>query len=573
MGLILLAREESLGSQATIQLVVAMSIDFKFIRQFYRHINYISSSVDRAKCRRSVFHSLRIALDTQRDTPILEWHPELSDKNLIYMNGEIIPLHHLNEEAKMNLLVDIIPSERINCESKWKTKMYKARHALNKSVTALNDEGSGDAAALIEALLTDTRNYISAFDQEWIVREFEDCTMSRKQQRVKQIKTYIKACNLLNDTPPRTATYVQEGTFKIPQQWGIGTDVISLEEYILFMKEFLTSHFPDYPIKAICGHDDERSVNENVGAHIHYYLSGRNEKTGCYDLRKSQIRAINKYLIEKHPTVDLLPEDRDLQYKETGAMGSYFQQMFQDYANEHLLNHKGLHAEFTDDTEKAQERYKHMIRESKLPKNKRSFNFHTKQLEDLVDKIKLAEEKQSYIVLEQAALDELKQEKQNAIEHINELRDGVNLGEKAVKSVLLQIEIEEERLTSIKQDVQKMAEDGEQETFLLKTVRKQHQDEQAQLERTRSLQNEVNQRDLDLVQQLLRASFLASYEKAQNSSRRNGLTSFIGKVVDKLNKELPKPLQLLIDGVLSVIKDNGVVISKKVPVEQNHIKR
>lgn len=550
-----------------------MSINLKFIRQFYRHINYISSSVDRAKCRRSVFHSLRLSLDTLRDTPILEWHPELSDKNLIYMNGEIIPLHHLNEEAKMNLLVDIIPSERIHSESKWKTKMYKARHALNKSVTALNDEGSGDAAALIETLLTDTRNYISDFDQEWIVREFEDCTMSRKQQRVKQIKTYIKAFNLLNDTPPRTATYVQEGTFKIPQQWGIGTDVISLEEYLLFMKEFLTSHFPGYPIKAICGHDDERSVNENVGAHIHYYLSGRNEKTGCYDLRKSQIRAINKYLIEKHPTVDLLPEDRDLQYKETGAMGSYFQQMFQDYANEHLLNQKGLHAEFTDDTEKAQERYKHMIRESKLPKNKRSFNFYTKQLENLVNQVELVSANQSNIVMEQVSLGELEQEKQNKIAHINELREGINLGEKAVKSVLLQIEIEEERLTSIKQDVQKTFEDGEQETFLLKTVRKQRLDEEAQLEHTRNLQNEVNQRDRDLVQQLLRASFLASYEKAQNSSHKNALTSFIGKVVDKLNKTLPEPLQQLISSVISVLDENGIKVRKNTTANQNEMTR
>ncbi|PNH79314.1 hypothetical protein C1N27_14205 [Vibrio diazotrophicus] len=508
-----------------------------------------------------------------RDKAIFEWNHELTDKNLIYHNDQIIPLHNLADDRKMDLLLDIIPSTRIHNEQKWKTKMYKARCALKKSTATLTSEGCGDAAALIEVLLTDKRNYISEFDQEWIVREFDDCSMPRKQQRVKQIKTYIEALNLLNDAAPKTATFVQEGIFKIPRQWKVGTDVISLKEYILFMKKFLTSHFPDYPIKAIVGHDDERSENENIGAHIHYYLSARNEKSRFYDLRKSQIRVINEYLKKKHPTVDPLPEDGDLQYKETGAMGSYFQQMFQDYANEHLLNSKGLHAEFTDDTEKAQERYQHMIRESKLPKNKRSFNFHTKQLEDLVDKIKLAEEKQSYIVLEQAALDELEQEKQNKIAHINELREGINLGEKAVKSVLLQIEIEEERLTSIKQDVQKTIEDAEQETFLLKTVRKQRQDEQAQLEHTRNLQNEVNQRDRDLVQQLLRASFLASYEKAQNSSRRDGLTSFIGKVVDKLNKALPEPLQQLISSVISVLDDNGIKVKKNTTANQNVMTR
>ncbi|ENS4969087.1 hypothetical protein ACE1GQ_001303 [Vibrio fluvialis] len=550
-----------------------MSTELKTIRQLYRHLNFTSSSNDRVKCRKSVFHSLRINSDSMRDKAIFEWNNELTDKNLIYHNDQIIPLHYLANDRKMELLLDIIPSTRVHNEQKWKTKMYKARCALKKSMDTLSDEGYGSAASLIDVLLTDTRNYISDFDQSWIIREFEECSMSRKQQRVKQIKNYIEAFNLLNGFAPKAATFTQEGIFKIPQHWKVGTDVISLEEYILFMKKFLTSHFPDYAIKAICGHDDERSVHENVGAHVHYYLSGRNEKTGCYDLRKSQIRAINKYLIEKHPTVDLLPEDGDLQYKETGAMGSYFQQMFQDYANEHLLNPKGLHAEFTDDTEKAQERYQHMIRESKLPKNKRSFNFYTKQLEDLVNQVELVSANKSNIAMEQVSLDELEQDKQNKIAHINELREGINLGEKAVKSVLLQIEIEEERLTSIKQDVQKMAEDGEQETFLLKTVRKQHQDEQAQLERTRSLQNEVNQRDLDLVQQLLRASFLASYEKAQNSSRRDGLTSFIGKVVDKLNKALPEPLQQLISSVISVLDDNGIKVKKNTTANQNVMTR
>lgn len=551
-----------------------MSISsLKSIRQLYRHMNFTSSSNDRVKCRKSVFHSLRINPDSIRDKAIFEWNPELTDKNLIYHNDQIIPLHNLADDRKMDLLLDIIPSTRIHNEQKWKTKMYKARCALKKSTATLTNEGYGDSAALIEVLLTDKRNYISDFDQEWIVREFEECSMPRKQQRVKQIKTYIEALNLLNDAAPKTATFVQEGIFKIPRQWEVGTDVISLESYILFMKKFLTSHFPDYPIKVICGHDDERAVNENVGAHVHYYLSGRNEKTGCYDLRKSQIRAINEYLRNNHPEVETLSEDGDLKYNETGAMGSYFQQMFQDYVNDHLLNPKGLQAEFTDDTEKAQERYQHMIRESKLPKNKRSFNFYTKQLEDLVSQVELVSANQSNIVMEQVSLDELEQEKQNKIAHINELREGINLGEKAVKSVLLQIEIEEERLTSIKQDVQKTIEDGEQETLLLKTVRKQRQDEQAQLEHTRNLQNEVNQRDRDLVQQLLRASFLASYEKAQNSSRRDGLTSFIGKVVDKLNKALPEQLQQLISSVISVLDDNGIKVKKNTTANQNEITR
>lgn len=551
-----------------------MSTELKTIRQLYRHLNYTSSSNDRVKCRKSVFHSLRINPDSMRDKAIFEWNPELTDKNLIYHSDQIIPLHDLADDRKMELLLDIIPSARIHNEQKWKTKMYKARCALKKSTATLTSEDCGDAAALIEVLLTDKRNYISEFDQEWIVREFEDCSMPRKQQRVKQIKTYIEALNLLNDAAPKTATFVQEGIFKIPRQWKVGTDVISLKEYILFMKKFLTSHFPDYPIKAIVGHDDERSENENIGAHIHYYLSARNEKSRFYDLRKSQIRVINEYLKKKHPTVDPLPEDGDLKYNETGAMGSYFQQMFQEYTNEHLLNDKGLHAKFTSDTEKAQDRYQHMIRESKLPKDKRSYSFHTKRLEDLLYEIELKTvEKYIKTADLNLSLDELEQEKQKKIEHINELKDGVNLGEKAVKSVLLQIKTEEQKLVSIKQDVQKTLEDAEQETFLLKEVRKQRQNEEVQLEQTRNLQNKVIQRDLDLVQKLLRASFLASYEKKQNSVKNDNLKSFIGKVVEKLNKALPESLKLLISSITTIPDDDGIRVKKKTTLKSKEVVR
>ncbi|MCG6231513.1 hypothetical protein [Vibrio furnissii] len=78
-------------------------------------------------------------------------------------------------------------------------------------------------------------------------------------------------------------------------------------------------------------------------------------------------------------------------------MGRYFQVIFQNYVNENLLNPKGLHAEFTPETEKQTEQYKHMNRQSKLSKDKRDFSFHTKRLENI--KIQIAQTKELHDLL------------------------------------------------------------------------------------------------------------------------------------------------------------------------------
>ncbi|MFA0350727.1 hypothetical protein AB4486_27880, partial [Vibrio sp. 10N.222.55.C6] len=130
--------------------------------------------------------------------------------------------------------------------------------------------------------------------------------------------------------------------FKIPHQWGVGTDVISLEEYVSFTSQFLMEYFPDYEVKAVIGHDDERSVDVKTGAHAHYYLSGRNNQTGKYDLRKTQIKVVNEYIKRTAPDTKLLPDDGKLTRKLSQKFGRYFQKMLFDYANQHLFVDKGL---------------------------------------------------------------------------------------------------------------------------------------------------------------------------------------------------------------------------------------
>lgn len=119
--------------------------------------------------------------------------------------------------------------------------------------------------------------------------------------------------------------------------------------------------------------------------HTHYFIDGKNQKTGEYDLRKRQILVVNEYLAKQRPNVELLPVNKDLTRTQTKAFGHYWQCLVQDFMNAQLLNPKRLHAEFSDETEKKTEQYQYMIRQGKLPKSQRDFSYQTR----LIDKLNL----------------------------------------------------------------------------------------------------------------------------------------------------------------------------------------
>lgn len=196
------------------------------------------------------------------------------------------------------------------------------------------------------------------------------------------LEIYLKSHNALHQSVDNeNAVFVQEGLFKIPHQWGIGTDVIAKTEYITVLRDFLQYYFPDYKIEAIVCHHDERALGEDTGCHPHYFLSGRNRKTGAYDLHKQQISVINNYISRLGEKNDRFPADCILTYKQAQIFGEYFQNLFFDFINHNLLAKKDLVAEFADETVRKSDERKEMNRQSKLPKAQRSHNLATRQAE------------------------------------------------------------------------------------------------------------------------------------------------------------------------------------------------
>lgn len=362
----------------------------KSIRLFHRRFNYSSKSVDRGKCRKSLNHSLRLVIDQKKT---FEWDSKLSMHNLVWSENQTRKLDDLTDSQKESLLYKIMPPAALKNKKQLQTQRVNFKSKMKKAVQTLQEKGLTDAAVAFKCIL-DVAERGRVPDE--LVRNADSYDYPRKKQRMTMVNGFVKAHNkLCNDQPSANNVWVQEGIIKIPSQWEVGTDVISLQEYIEHTKEFLHSHFPDFEIQAILGHDDERLENESTGAHVHYFLSGKNSKTGEYNLRKKQFELVNQYIAKHGNPDDLLPlplKPREkLTRQHTQVFGSYFQKMIYRYLNTQLLNPRGLNADFSDEAERHSEQRQKMNREAKLSKQMRSHNFHSRSIEILEAKAAMLE--------------------------------------------------------------------------------------------------------------------------------------------------------------------------------------
>jgi len=355
----------------------------KTTRQFHRRINFTSTSEERKKCEHSLAHSLRITPPTgEKKAENMKWDHELEANDLILVNGQLSSLNSWPEQVRLEFLYQIAPQPKIRSQSHLQDQLRKYRLKMKNAIESEQKNGNVLAADFLQKIL-EAKNYVSYSR----IEQFAELPMRRKKQRLNMLKIYLNAHNQLQNRPCANAVYLQEGIFKIPHQWEVNADTLSLREYMQFAEQFLKAHFPEYPILAIIGHDDERGLDQQTGHHPHYFLSGRNEETGEYDLHKRQIQVVNNYIKETYPEHELLPSNGKLNLKQSKMFGSYFQILVRDYANEHLFHPKSLHIEFSPESERRSEQSEKMNREAKLPILQRSHNHYSYQLERLQKRI------------------------------------------------------------------------------------------------------------------------------------------------------------------------------------------
>ncbi len=424
------------------------------IYHLYRRINYTSRYASRSKCEASLKHSLRLLLTLAgtmtkaKKAKKLEWNNELSDNNLIWRNGKLSQLNQWSQDDRLELLYQLAPAPRIHNQKTLQTQHRQYRLKLKKAIASETKKGNVEAAEFLQTVLN-TEGYVPYSR----IEKFGRLTMQRKNQRIKMLDTYLNAHNQLEHRAPTNAVYLQEGFLKVPHRWGVGSDTLSLAEYIEFTHKFLTHYFPEYPIQAIIGHDDERNPEQNTGCHPHYFLSGRNSETGKYDLHKRQIQVVNEYVARELSVTDFFPKDGKLSWQESQDFGRFFQMMVKDFANEHLFHPKGLNVIFAPESEKRSERRKRINREASLPKSERSYNYYTHQLELVLDKVEQAEKRHARLLNEEEQtaqhLTQLNDDKDQVSNDLSQLQ----FKRDVVQHELSELEAEKTRLTTLTQEL------------------------------------------------------------------------------------------------------------------------
>jgi len=339
------------------------------------------------RCEKSLAHSLRLSATGIKK---LEWKPELTNKNRIWINGHIYNLNALSEDFRQELLYQIAPAPAIHQKKRLQNrrKQYKAR--IKKVVISELKNGNQAVAEYLQRILDIPNTEFISYKHTG----FDQLQMTRQHQRIALLDNYSEAHNLLRQSPANANNvYVQESIFKIPHRWKIGTDIISVDDYLQHMSEFVSEYFSTYKIQAIVGHDDERQLEENTGAHAHLFLSGKNSFTGNFDLHKHQILVVNEYIKANGNAEDILPKSGNLDIRQSVVFGEYFQRMFYQYTNQNLLNCRGLSAEIASESERKSEQRRAMNREARLPKSLRSHNLASREAEIIESKCDVAHAK------------------------------------------------------------------------------------------------------------------------------------------------------------------------------------
>ena len=266
------------------------------IRFFHRVINFNSTPAGRKKCEASLRHTLRI-MRALKLTKQLEWDPELSKNNLIHSYGRTQALDNFEEDYKWEKLFSIAPEPKIRNQTKLQNQRRQYKDKIKKAIKSEENAGNTQACEFLREILKQ-----KDFVRYSMIDDFARLKMTRSKQRIKMLEVYLNAHNQLSSRPPNeNCIFIQEGIFKIPHRWNIGSDLINTHEYMAFTQQFLKVHYPNYNIELIAVHDDERLKEMTTGIHSHYFINGRNKVTGQYDLRRRQIEIVNQYLRDNEP--------------------------------------------------------------------------------------------------------------------------------------------------------------------------------------------------------------------------------------------------------------------------------
>lgn len=348
--------------------------DLKNTTMLWKRMNYsaqrgkVKNTPGLSQLKSSLDHSLRLVMKKE-----LEFNLDLSDRNFILQNNKLVRLDSLTLEDRQAIVDEIMKSVQNDLDihqdiSKLKDDRSKYAHKLKKLLIKEDEP---------EAIITLIKRILEAHNSKLLpslIDEVDFIGVRRANDKKNAIGRYVELHNKIiaigNNSLHKSKTVVQECFFKFPARNNI--DEIKPVDYVRIIYDFHKRYLSDYEIKACVFHGDEVSSLEQIdnGVHPHIFISGKNSKTGQYDLVQAQLDLVNRYLKSKGE-----PAKANNSFKASQTIGESYQRLVYEYVNKRLSNFGyGIEASIHEKTEAHKKKLELIAEDAHKAKIMRGFN-------------------------------------------------------------------------------------------------------------------------------------------------------------------------------------------------------
>lgn len=490
----------------------------------WKRMNYsgqqtrVNKTAGLAQLRSSLSHSLRTIKKGE-----LEFNEQLSKHNRIVYQGKIIALDSLSIDERKAIVNDIVNSVSADVNAHQditKFKNDRSKYASKLKTLVKKDNEPEELKTLIQSVLDEN----GAIDLS-IVNTLDEMSLKRVNDKKSALTNYIelhnKIVNSADDLAHKKKTVIQESFFKFPSHNNISE--VKPEDYLKIIHSFHRHYLPDYEVKACVYHGDEVLSKDDMknGVHPHIFISGKNSKTGQYDLVNAQLQVVNKHLKNTDR-----PALENNSFQSAQKIGEAYQELVYQFVNKKLKEYGySIEAAVSEKTIEHKQKIANIKKEQNKAKVSRSYNLLNHTLDEIT-KAKIEKEKLEYASKRKA--EELKAEKRRFECMMAKIEDGdcklkqINLdifnGEKILRNT--QLATKKQKIVS-QTLVKRINHLTAEQTTLLNSIANENKT-------LSKLREEVKAKEIELSKQL---------EKQENLEKTNkSLLKEIQENADKKQK-------------------------------------
>ncbi|WP_294363056.1 hypothetical protein [Pseudomonas sp.] len=348
--------------------------DIKNTTMLWKRMNYsaqrgkVKNTPGLSQLKSSLDHSLRLVMKKE-----LEFNLDLSDRNFILQNNKMVRLDSLTLEHRQAIVDEIMKSVQSDIETHQdvsKLKDDRSKYAYKLKKLLIKEDEPESIKTLIKRILEDQNGALLPS----LIDEVDSIGVRRANDKKNAIGRYIELHNKIvaadNNSLHKSKTVVQECFFKFPARNNIGE--VKPVDYLRIIYDFHKKYLSDYEIKACVFHGDEVSSLEQInnGVHPHIFISGKNSKTGQYDLVQAQLDLVNRYLKGKGE-----PARANNSFKASQTIGESYQRLVYEYVNKRLTNFGyGIEASIHEKTDAHKKKLEAIAEDAHKAKIMRDFN-------------------------------------------------------------------------------------------------------------------------------------------------------------------------------------------------------